>query len=111
MMNFRHAWTTRALVGAAVVFGITTGAMAEDVDLQKVLDKVAPALVNVKYIVKFGDTEREVEISGVMIEPNGLVLCPGRGVARGRATATNLKILAGEDEDGVEAKILARDSE
>ena len=111
-MTFKTGWTVRAIALCAVGFGMTAAARADEaVNYQKVLDAAAPALVNVKYVFKRGDMEREVEIGGVMIEPTGLVLCPGRGVASRGATATNIKVLVGDDEEGVEAKVLARDSE
>ena len=101
-------------------------------------DKVGPALVTVKYIMKIeasgqmaealghmGDEGKETEITGVMIEPGGLVLVSNAALSGGAqmelmsmfggggfsVNPTELKIIAGDDTEGLKAKILARDTE
>jgi S1-C subfamily serine protease len=82
----------------------------------------SPALVTIKFVLKIRaqseSFESENEITGVMIDPEGLVLCANtqlgsprflRGV--GSATPTSIKILIGEDTEGLKAKVLARDTE
>ena len=97
----------------------TTGA-----DFQKLLADKAAAIVTVKFVLKvnssWGDSENEREISGVMIEPDGLVMCSntlmGGFRARGRrsrdvATPRDIKILIGDDTEGLDAQLVARDTE
>jgi len=86
--------------------------------------------VTVKFVLKIKagqyDQESETESTGVIIDPKGLVLCSSTqlgGVApllkmmsRGRggdvsATPTDIKVLIGDDVEGLEAKVLARDTE
>ena len=90
---------------------------------KKLTDAVGPALVTVKFVMKVegggrsGGGGRDMEITGLMMEPNGLVLVSnakmgGLAARRGiTASATDIRILAGDDTEGVKAKILARDSE
>ncbi|MBY0311123.1 MAG: serine protease [Phycisphaerales bacterium] len=91
---------------------------------KKVLDSAGPALVTIKFVMKiegggegFGEGGRDVETAGVMIEPAGLVLVSnakmGGTASRMGMTVnpTNIKVLVGDDAEGVKARILARDSE
>jgi S1-C subfamily serine protease len=104
---------------------------------KRLAERVGPALVTVKYILKIegggqmadmmgGDEGRETEITGLVIEPNGLVLCSntkmggfaammgmmgGGGGGGVTANPTDIRILAGDDTEGLKAKILARDSD
>ncbi len=91
---------------------------------KKLIDTVGPALVTVKFVMKFdggpmgGDEQgRDVETTGLMMETGGLVLVSnakmGGMASRMGMTAnpTNIKVLAGDDTEGLKAKILARDSD
>ncbi|CAG1010452.1 hypothetical protein PHYC_03854 [Phycisphaerales bacterium] len=103
--------------------------------VQKIMNEKAPPLVTVKYVLKgddsgmgmFGDGgDREMEVTGVMIEGSGLVLVsntemggmmarfarmmPGMG-GGAPPKPTDIKVLVGEDTQGVEASLIARDSE
>src|SRR5574337_893034 len=65
---------------AGLAGGLTPPARAEDeADFEKMLADKSPALVTVKFVLKtksaFGENETEREVTGVMIEPDGLVLC------------------------------------
>lgn len=93
-------------------------------DWSKLLADRSPCLVTVKFVMKIepGSQEQEAEISAVVIDPKGLLLCsntqtggfPPLIQARMNgmtATPTNIKVLAGDDTEGVPAKLLARDSE
>ncbi len=91
-------------------------------EYEALLKSQAPALVRVKYVQQtqgaYGDYEGENEIVGVMIEPTGLVLCSNtrmggtRGRFRsGRSIPTKIKVLIGDDTEGVEARFVARDTE
>lgn len=96
---------------------------------QSIHDKVGPALVTIKCILKIegagemsnafgGDEGRELEFSGLMIEPSGLVLTSntyiGGALSKMRgltANASAIKVLIGDDSEGLSAKVLARDSD
>ncbi len=96
---------------------------------KRIADQVGPALVTVKFILKFegggqfadmmgGDDGRETEMTGLMIEPGGLVLCSNfrmGGMAAimggGNANPTDIKILPGDETEGLKAKVLARDTD
>lgn len=78
---------------------------------------IAPALVAIKYVLKAPGTDRtlEREISGVLIDPNGIVLCSNSQFVGARArmalTPTDIKVLVGDDSEGAEATVIARDGE
>lgn len=92
--------------------------------------KTDSALVTVKHILKVegggdqGSQDEESELTAVMIEPTGLVLC-ANSVLLGQAglmarfqpeagisvTPTDVKILIGDDTEGVKAKVLSRDTD
>jgi S1-C subfamily serine protease len=91
---------------------------------KKLMDTVGPALVTVKFVMKFdggpmgGDEAgRDVETTGLMMEAGGLVLVSnakmGGMASRMGMTAnpTSIKVLIGDDTEGLKAKILARDSD
>lgn len=112
--------------GLAGTAGVAT-AEVDAADYQKIVQEKSPAFVTVKFILQvkmggMGDNESEMEITGVMIDPKGLVLTSNTqlggigGMMRqfGReisTTPTTIKVLLGEDTEGLEAKLIARDSE
>lgn len=103
---------------------------------KRLTDEVGPALVTVKFIMKveaggqmaemFGrmaDEGVETEVTGLMVEKDGLVLLSntqlggylammasrmGGGVT---PNPTDLKVLIGEDTEGLKAKFVARDKD
>ncbi len=92
-------------------------------DYETLLSGKAPALVTVKFVLKMGggsfmgEQEQENEIPGVMIDSSGLVLCSNNllvgfssmtGVA---TTPTDIKVMIGDDPEGMEAELIARDTE
>lgn len=90
--------------------------------IAKVIAERAAALVTVKFVLAVeggpgGENELEAEAGGLMIDGTGLVLVsnlemggsPGR--QRARAQAKNIKVLVGDDTEGVDAKLIGRDSE
>jgi S1-C subfamily serine protease len=123
--------TVRALVlacllgaGLAVIPSRTLAVDAPANGYQQLLSDKASAIVSIKYILKSegggmmgGGGDQEMEIHGVMIEAGGLVLVSatdllGFGARFGQpGKPTEMKVLVGEDTQGVEAKFLARDSE
>lgn len=93
---------------------------ARELEYERLLKMHAPALVTIKYVEKtqgsYGDFQGEKEITGVMIEPTGLVLCSNTQLGRssrywGRSVPTEIKILSGDDTEGLDAKFVARDTE
>lgn len=123
------------LVAAIACASFAPGAAAQQDDYAALIAKRAPVLVTVQFVLKtsmggmmggMGDQESESEVTGVMIAPDGLVLCsdtqlggfmkmlanmmPGLG-GNISATPTDLKVLVGDDVEGREAELIARDSE
>ncbi len=122
--------SVRALCFAAVLSAgaAVWAADAPAYDPEKFLADKAPALVTIKFNLRSGATESdeqsETEITGVAIDPKGLVLCSnvqltglagafgGMGMmGRGGAVPTNIRVMIGDDAQGLKAKLLARDSE
>lgn len=113
-----------AAVGLVAVMLCVIPSRAEDGgEYAKIVAEAGPAFVTVKFVLKmegqFGNRESEAEITGVMVDAGGLVLCGNTrfGSPRmmrqvgGSATPTDIKVLIGDDTEGLEAKVLARDSE
>jgi S1-C subfamily serine protease len=94
-----------------------------EADFQKLLTEKAPAIVTIKFVLKvessWGQREDEQEASGVMIEPGGFVLTANTELGGatwlrrtgGRAVPTDIKVLIGDEAEGRDAQIIARDSE
>jgi S1-C subfamily serine protease len=121
----------RSIPSPRLVAALCTGAIllgarpspADEPELAKILADLGPAFVTVKFVLKvegqFGNRENEAEITGVMIDPSGLVLCGNTRLGSprmmrsmgGSATPTDIKVLIGDDTEGLPAKVLARDSE
>ncbi|MFQ5422490.1 MAG: serine protease [Phycisphaerae bacterium] len=88
-------------------------------EYQHLLKSRSDALVSVKFVLKRGDAEREMEIMGIVVDATGVVLCsslqlgtsPLMQMTGGTATPTDVKVLIGDDTDGLEAKLVSRDSE
>jgi len=88
-------------------------------DLTALVESKAPAIVSIKYILKGGDQDEEGETTGVVVDgERGLVLASnnafGGMMARfggPSSTPSDIKILIGDDDNGLEAKFVARDSE
>lgn len=136
-MAFRNDTLVKAirscLIGALALTAAGTG-LAQETDFQTLIGQRSPALVTIKFVLKvkmggmmasMGDSENEQEITGVMIRPDGLVLCSNTqlggtaGMMRRvlgslgevTTTPTDLKVLIGDDTEGVEAELVARDTE
>ena len=120
------------LIGALAMGAMGGGASAAGPeDYETLLSEKAPALVTVKFVLKMGgggfmgEQEQETEIPGVMIDSSGLVLCSnnllvgfsslmGRMMGGGggvTATPTDIKVMIGDDPEGMEAELIARDTE
>jgi len=140
----------RGIVAAAVAAGLLAGLLAAPAapaaaaeaggaDYREVLAARAPAVVTVRFVLKIelGGTmggamggegqEAEGEISGVLIDPGGLVLCSntllggfasllGRLMGSGSdfeisATPEDIEVLVGDSTEGLSARLVARDSD
>ena len=91
-------------------------------EYRALLDAAAPALVTVKFVLKVqnagGTRDFDREITAVMIDRSGVVLCSGVqiGTSRlmrsmGATTPTDIKILIGDDTVGIDANLIATDAE
>lgn len=98
-------------------------------EYRTLLERRASAIVSVKFVLRVtggqvGEEEQEGEASGVLISPDGLVLCSSTqiggyaGLYRAMGmqpdftvTPENVRVLIGDDVEGVEATVVARDSE
>jgi hypothetical protein len=129
-----------AAVAVALLCWVPGPAAAdEEAVYRKLLKEKPAAAVTVKFILNVkmggtmggsmgGDQEVESEAACLLIDPNGLVLCSGTQLAgfakllqrmmggmaaqlEISATPTDLEVLVGDDADGLEARLLARDTE
>lgn len=88
---------------------------------KSLIGNVGPAMVSIKMVLKLeggGDQAQDVEVTGLMIDPKGLILVSNAmigGMMRMMTiTPTNIKVLFEDDDDsaeGISAKLIARDSE
>ncbi len=94
-----------------------SGATANE--YERLLARVADAVVTVKFVSKtsygYGDEESEEKLYGVMIDASGLVLCSSSEMSSsgwgGQSVPQDIKILIGDNSDGVPAAVIAKDSE
>ena len=60
-------------------------------DYGSLVERVGSAFVTVKFVLKiqnqYGNSEREAEVTGVMIDPTGLVLCGNTRLGSARLKA------------------------
>lgn len=105
-----------------------TGAAAPE-DYARAMETRAPAIVTIKFVLRvaggqFDEQEQEGETTGVLISPDGLVLCSSTQIggltnlyralgleADFTVTPDNVRVLVGDDVEGMEATVVARDSE
>jgi len=107
-----------ALTLAAGVVALTlvpaSPAVAAEPDLGGLIRDRAPAIVSVKFLMKSEQGEEEQETVGVMIEGDGLILTSNAalgGMMRPAPLTTDMKVMVGDDTQGVDAKVIARDTE
>lgn len=110
-------------VVTGVLFALVVSAAADDTvsaEYQALLDRYRPALVTIKYVQKtqgrFGEFDAEEEINGMLVAADGLVVCSNTALTGGgrwgsRSVPTDIKILVGDDAEGVDATFMARDTE
>lgn len=95
---------------------------ADEADFEKLVSEKSASVVIVKFVMKItgaqGEAENEGEAAGVMIEADGVVLSSNSQLGGGpmmrpgvSATPTEIKVLIGDDTQGIDARLIARDSE
>ena len=103
------------LVAAATVFAAPLAqGQANPAAYEKLAATRSPAVVTIKYLLKGDQGDQEEETSAVMIEKTGLVLVSSvtfGGVGQRFTPPTEIKVLVGDDTQGLDAKILAKDSD
>lgn len=121
MSRFLSAAIAMAFVTSSAIAAPNDGTSVGS-EYRAVMDAASPALVTVKFVLKVsgprGNQDVDREITAMMIDKSGLVLCAGvqLGTSKlfrrmGSVTPTDLKILIGDDTVGLEAKLLATDAE
>lgn len=119
---------TRAAAGPliAALLAVTSAALgatqsaAAEADFDKLTNEKSAALVTVKFVLQMkgpgGEGEDEREVTGLVVQADGLVLCSnsqlgGGPFVRGSAVPKDIKVLLGDDTQGLDARLMARDSE
>ena len=122
--------SVRTLFASFAILAVSAASVARagvDPVFTKLVEARSPAIVTIKFVLKISmggsDEERETEIAGVMIDEGGMVMASNLqlgGVSEAMRsfmsagmsmTPKDIKVLVGEDTEGVEAKLVARDSE
>lgn len=143
MVRGTRPWTTplavlamgALLAAAPAAAGEAAGPAVAGPDHARLLAEKSPALVTVRFVLQVkmagmgmdDGQETESEITGVMIDPTGLVLCSNtqlqgmvnvmdRFMGGGAgfdvtATPTELEVLVGDETEGLAASLVARDSD
>lgn len=118
------------ILAAALALAAGAAALhAQEVNTSsKLLADKSPAMVVIKFVLSMkmgseGEQQNEMEVPGTMISPEGLVVSSntrlggfvslfGRYFGRElSAKPTDIKVLAGDDNQGAEAEFVARDTE
>ncbi|MGH7132786.1 MAG: trypsin-like peptidase domain-containing protein, partial [Phycisphaerales bacterium] len=125
-VRFLSTAVLAATIALSAGFVAVRPAAAADVSYDQLATDRGPAIVGLKFLLKVnapaemgGPREIQREVTGLMIEKNGLVLCANSAVGGNQAdlppgvtvTPAEMKVLIGEDSEGAAAKVIARDSE
>jgi hypothetical protein len=129
-VSHRNSRRVLSILPAAFVLACTAGALQaqEPAVCQKILAEKSPAVVMIKFVLSMkmgnaGEQQSEMEVPATMISPEGLVVGSNTRLGRfaglvsryyGRefsAKPTDMKVLVGDDNQGVEAEFVARDTE
>lgn len=122
---------THILAATAAVLLAAPAALAQDAQpkpspIAAIADAHSKSVVSIKMSLKyegsFGEHEQEREVTGVIIDPTGLILCsnsqsggvpPSMQDRMSGVTVTprDIKVFVGDDTEGLEGKLIARDSE
>lgn len=120
-MRGRATFAT-ALVALFALSGAGNQALADEAEVfQKILSQKTAPLVTVRFVLKVktraGENEADREATGAMLDAKGLILCSNSDFSVNRlrrdasATPSDIKVLVGEDTEGLPARLVARDSE
>ncbi|MFQ5590586.1 MAG: trypsin-like peptidase domain-containing protein [Phycisphaerae bacterium] len=131
-MHERTGWMM-TIVAVMIAGGALPARAVEAADYAKLINDKAPALVTIKFVLKVSmgammgpEQESENEITAVMIDPKGVLLCSNTqlsgftGMMRRlmgsmgseiSARPLDLRVLIGDEAKEHEAELLARDSE
>lgn len=131
-MKFNHPRRGAIVAGACLLaLSLTTGrAPAADIDYPGFVAEKDKPLVTLKYILKVsmggggGAEESEAEAPGLLISGDGLVICSNTELggfvglmtqmmpgAAPNIQPREIKVLIGDDDEGVEATLVARDTD
>lgn len=98
---------TLALFGAAA---LAAPARAEDLTPEALVEQKAPAIVSLKYVLKYEGGERPQDARGAVVDPTGLVVLANEYLGGQDVKATGIKVLFGADPKEWESVVVARDS-
>jgi hypothetical protein len=104
------ARATDTPAATALVVAATAPAAAEAKSISELALERAKFEVMIKFINKGDGEDQEVEVPGTMISADGLVLTSNLFFPDG-GSPSDMKVLVGDDTQGVDAKFVARDSE
>jgi len=108
MTSFRRAALASLLLLVAV-----RAARADDappaVTAADLLGKVAPAVVNVRYVLKWADGEQPYQAVATVVDPTGLLVLGNDYLGSGTTRAVDLKVTFGGDPKERDAVVVARD--
>jgi len=103
----------RAALATLLLLVAARGARAEDrpapLSAPDLLAKVAPAVVNVRYVLKWADGEMPYQAVATVVDPSGLLVLGNDYLGDGTQKATDLKVTFGGDPKDREAVVVARD--
>lgn len=134
MSSYQRRWMIVSLAATISSMAWASAPADDGETFGKLLKEKTSAIVTIKFTLKVnmggmfggGEQENESEVNGVMIDEKGLVLCSNTqlsgfiGMMRQfmgpmggniTATPTDLKVLVGDDTEGRDAEIVARDTE
>ena len=123
MFTLTTALVALSLSSPAVMTGAETGAAvpairAAEPNFGTIVADRSPAMANIKFVlsVEFGGQSQEIEgeAMALMIDSKGLMVMSGSEIGSRRgmtATPKGIKVLIGDDTEGVPAKLIGRDSE
>lgn len=105
----RRSLAPRALLLLASLVLLPTAARAEGVGPEALIERRAPAIVSVKFVLRWGEREVPQEARGTLVDPSGILVLSDAWMGEGDAKAQDLKVLFGTDPKEWPAVLVARD--